>query len=33
VGRTNPSEAMKRIALFHQAIEEGLTQTNAATVW
>jgi hypothetical protein len=33
VGRTNPSEAMRRIALFHQAIEEGLTQTNTATVW
>lgn len=33
VGRTHPSEAMKRIESFHQEIVEGLTQTNAATVW
>jgi transposase len=33
VGRTHPSEAMKRIESFHQEIVEGLAQTNAATVW
>jgi hypothetical protein len=32
-GYTQPSEAMKRIAAFHQEIVEGLDQTNAATVW
>jgi hypothetical protein len=32
-GYTQPSEAMKRIAGFHQQIVEGLGQTTAATVW
>lgn len=32
-GHPQPSEAMKRIAAFHQEIVEGLEQTNVATVW
>jgi transposase len=31
--RTQPSEAMKRIEVFHQEIADGLTLTTAATVW
>lgn len=31
--RTQPSEATKRMKVFHQEIADGLTQTTAATVW
>lgn len=33
IGRTPPSEAMRRMAVFHQEIVAGLAQTTAATVW
>ena len=33
IGRAGPSEAMERIAVFHEVVVEGLEQTTAATVW
>lgn len=33
IGRTQPSEAAKRIEVFHEGIVEGLAQTKAAIVW
>lgn len=33
IGRAGPSEALERIAVFHEEVVEGLAQTTAATVW